>query len=954
MNTTFIKSTLFLTFLLFGMGTIGQTYCVPTTVNSGDHFNYFNTFDAETNLYYSSSSTPPGGHEDATSIVFETYETQTIEMKYSFDGLNPTVNIWIDWNGDFTFDVSEHIISLTSYSPQTFSYTIPQGTTPGDYRMRVRGEPGGNPSACGPINNGASVDFSLTVLTPPSCIPPNFLNVSNASTGFANFSWTDYNNASEWQIEYVDLGSPLGSGNRISNITNSNYSATVIPGEEYDFYVRSICNVGDTSIWAGPISYRYCEALGLGFNRFIEIINSEGAFTDINYHTNSYPTSGYGDETNETFEAYGGQNFEIITALHSSISDIKIWIDWNGNLTFEPSELISDQSDSIILHHDITIPNGTPIGDYRMRIRGQESSTNNLSSCGNFIIGSTVDFNLTVIPEPTCLRPTEIVASAVSSNSVDIGWTDPNGATEWEIQYGDHGFAPYPSFSYTQSIITTNPFTLSTTPGEEYDFYVRSICSPGDTSAWSGPFEYRYCDATSFFSSRYITSAHSLGALDNITYSTFTFPSNGYSDQTAQTFTSFEGQSFFIETDFFGPYSAVNVWVDWNNNRAFEPSELMGTDHGPSSNKSFLITVPNGTNIDDYRMRIRGELTQGSAPSSCGLIGAGSTLDFNLSIVQEPTCATSTNLVANQIVQTTIEIGWTSTGAANYWNIEYGPTGFTQGSGNTLLDSVSSNPYLITGLTPDETYDFYIQSECGINQSVWTGPFTFSTLACPTIIETDVHEACESFTWIDGNTYTNSNNTASYTFIEGASNGCDSTLTLDLTIHNENDAGNNNAIYACINEPINLDTLTNASAPGEWFDEAFNPIGQSIITTPTIDDVYKYYRIVSEGTCDPDTAFVYIEVEGDCDYLSLWKEQDFDVSVFPNPAHETITIINNTNQTSINIKILDMNGRIVLTDNQSLQNNKKAQINIHNLENGIYTLNIYNSVSQKTIKVVKI
>ena len=46
----------------------------------------------------------------------------------------------------------------------------------------------------------------------------------------------------------------------------------------------------------------------------------------------------------------------------------------------------------------------------------------------------------------------------------------------------------------------------------------------------------------------------------------------------------------------------------------------------------------------------------------------------------------------------------------------------------------------------------------------------------------DVQEACDSYTWIDGNTYTQNNNTASYalTNIEG----CDSIVQLDLTINN--------------------------------------------------------------------------------------------------------------------------------------------------------------------------
>ena len=47
---------------------------------------------------------------------------------------------------------------------------------------------------------------------------------------------------------------------------------------------------------------------------------------------------------------------------------------------------------------------------------------------------------------------------------------------------------------------------------------------------------------------------------------------------------------------------------------------------------------------------------------------------------------------------------------------------------------------------------------------------------------TDFHVACDSFTWIDGVTYTSSNNTALYTFVGGNAAGCDSIVTLNLEI----------------------------------------------------------------------------------------------------------------------------------------------------------------------------
>ena len=52
--------------------------------------------------------------------------------------------------------------------------------------------------------------------------------------------------------------------------------------------------------------------------------------------------------------------------------------------------------------------------------------------------------------------------------------------------------------------------------------------------------------------------------------------------------------------------------------------------------------------------------------------------------------------------------------------------------------------------------------------------------------QVDTQTACNSYTWIDGNTYTTSNNTAIHTILGGAANGCDSIITLNLTINNSN------------------------------------------------------------------------------------------------------------------------------------------------------------------------
>ena len=74
-----------------------------------------------------------------------------------------------------------------------------------------------------------------------------------------------------------------------------------------------------------------------------------------------------------------------------------------------------------------------------------------------------------------------------------------------------------------------------------------------------------------------------------------------------------------------------------------------------------------------------------------------------------------------------------------------------------------------------------------------------------TVLGTDTQVACESYTWIDGITYTASNNVATFNIANGAANGCDSIVTLDLTI--------NSSSSTVLTETFDSGTITGANAP---------------------------------------------------------------------------------------------------------------------------------------------
>ena len=86
-------------------------------------------------------------------------------------------------------------------------------------------------------------------------------------------------------------------------------------------------------------------------------------------------------------------------------------------------------------------------------------------------------------------------------------------------------------------------------------------------------------------------------------------------------------------------------------------------------------------------------------------------------------CPAPTALRTSEIGTDYAILVWTS--LETLFNIEWGPTGFTPGTG-TLITGVTY-PYTLNSLDPNTSYDFYVQTDCGAEQSPFAGSHTFTT-----------------------------------------------------------------------------------------------------------------------------------------------------------------------------------------------------------------------------------
>ncbi len=139
----------------------------------------------------------------------------------------------------------------------------------------------------------------------------------------------------------------------------------------------------------------------------------------------------------------------------------------------------------------------------------------------------------------------------------------------------------------------------------------------------------------------------------------------------------------------------------------------------------------------------------------------------------------------------------------------------------------------------------------------------------------DLISDCGPYTWIDGISYETSNNTASFTLINAG--GCDSIVSLDLTITGPD---------VTISQNGQLLTAGSTGATYQWLEceNGFTPIPGATDQNYSVSTDGGYAVIVTQNGCTDTSDCVVVLLNG-VDNPLLEK-----VSIFPNPTDGQLTI----------------------------------------------------------------
>lgn len=605
-----------------------------------------------------------------------------------------------------------------------------------------------------------------------NCLTPDTVSISNVTTTSADINWTAGGTETAWNITVNEWPSNTLFLNTTVNITPS-YSLTGLQSNTgYVVYIQADCGGGQLSNQSGPYYINTkCEVFANPFTENFDATTPGqmpdcwSRILDVNYFKWVEVNTNYFYSASRSLLLWNGNNSDpgaqllAITPELSSINQhqVKFYAKSNmsgGQLVFGT---ITDPTDALTFTPIQTLTLSTNYQEYYIPLSNYSGTDTYLAfkhataEAGDNVYLSVDNFIYEMMD--ACPKPTQLWADNFTSNTADLHWFENGSALQWQVEYGLNGFVQGTG-SYV--MVSANPeVTLSSLPSNSiYDFYVRAICAPGDTSDWSSVFTFQT-----------ICGVYSNPFTENFDATQFEEMPDCWSRIVEHATEAFVGAHNFLS-----PLSQPYHLFLWNGNVP-DPAGVM------------IAITPEVTNINQHQLRFYAKNNHGgqveigtmSDPTDAATFtlfqtltltqnyeeyiiqlasysGADNYIAFrhalpaqgndeiiaidNFSYEPLQTCPNPTQLYSQNVSSTSVEVSWVENGSASLWQVEWGLQGFAQGSGNTII--VNDTNALLTGLIPYSDYEFYVRAICGVGDtSTWAGLFAFFTdLLC---VDNTVH-----------------------------------------------------------------------------------------------------------------------------------------------------------------------------------------------------------------------
>lgn len=606
----------------------------------------------------------------------------------------------------------------------------------------------------------------VLMIDPPACSGVEFgTGLATEITDVqATLSWSS--DATNFDIEYGEEGFELGSGTLLTNVSNNYVLTDLDEYTAYSFYIRSVCDDDEVSVWRGPFTFvtqkvttsPWFEGFSSGTadgwgdvsSDVFNLSNSISPllpYSDYVFYKNLYSANGNGSgfTTLNVGPILTGDKlaFNYKMALYyspygpvnASAGNIDVFISTDFGINY--TLLANIPYNEIEGWQDFEMPLNSYVGQL-VKIKivmnynfDPDDFEDHYIGFDNFYIGSC---DLPSIPS--------VVDTTI--DSALINW-DALPTDSFEIEYGLMDFIP--GTGTIVSVVGNSTVLEALIEASNYEFYIRKKCGT-DYSSWLGKF--KFSTTCSLFTTGFVENFDSTDAGNSIN---LTVP---------LCWSFFDGGAGYGSVVEGGAASSPNLFYMYN-------AEDVTND--------YILVSPETQNLNDGTYRVRFKASGGNNSYKLKFGTMSNKLDpttftqleeFNLTydfqeflvylpagsndffafkhgqsgtyqsiyiddVIYEPnpTCTEPISLAASiNLADLTANLSWSGpeTATSNNFEIEWGELGFVQGTG-TVVTSTSYS-IMLSNLIAGESYSFYVRRICSGEASIWTGPFTFEMGYC--------------------------------------------------------------------------------------------------------------------------------------------------------------------------------------------------------------------------------
>ena len=747
-------------------------------------------------------------------------------------------------------------------------------------------------------------DVTLDLIT--TCHVPTTVYSTNTTSTRITLDWVDIAPTTEWQIEYGPQGYLRGSteGTLFTTYSHPVVIDSLTPLTAYDFYIRPVCSADDTARWEFPttLTTGLCDdneifAIGSAsssgaayyapVNNFYKYTLSEvivdsteiGVERDIDYigyfYDHYVPMT---DKTNctiylqpTTLNAFASSDdvvpLDSATAVRVYTGPLNCTQGWNyfafdttyhyngtGNLMVIVDDNSGDyNSSSCVFKTEPCTDNKTLY--YYSDTYNPDAATVSSSYSGTKAVAMWRPvMQFVVCLPPFCHQPV-VTNIAQTYNTATVSWTADGRAFEVGIrETSDTGWTS-PSMAITDTFYTFTGLRAATS----YTLRVRQDCNT-DSLGFS-----EWTEASFVTDSMPCLTPDSLTAtaVTNTT-ATLDWNANGIEDMWD-----------------------IHVWYgsfDSIYRTAIRPATVGGLTTGLTFNASIRALC--GSN-----------LTEGDWSD---------TVQFATTV-----CPDVTGLTASDVTTNSVTLNWNANPMAQSWTIEYGPTGFTQGSGTTV--PCNTNTYVVTGLLDGMTFDFHVKAVCGDdwNSENWANISATTQTAevpcdAPTQVTADVNVNNVNLSWTPG---------------EG-------------NISFEIEYGHHGFSHG--SGLVATTTTTGYALTGLSYNTQYDIYVRALCDQNTYSD-WSSVTTFTTGNVGIDTQ------------LSIFN---FQFSITPNPATSSTTVSVSGVNGKVRISVVDMNGRTVASETLECNDDCVKTMDVDKLAQGTYFVRITSSNANMVKKLI--